>query len=175
MMPQALFYAQKNLPKIMAGDEKPLQKIVYNAIKIKARVVELDEKETNLRMVLNFGHTIGHAIEQVSNYKILHGFAVALGILVEAKLAQLLGLLSAKEFDVIQQVWSRLGIYGSQLKKFAVKDLLSATRLDKKTKSGQVRYVLLKQIGRVYDAEGKFAHPVADEAVKQAILAIAPR
>lgn len=166
----SFLYTQKNLSAILSGNEKALQKIVQRAVAIKAAVVEKDEKETNLRMVLNFGHTVGHAIEHLSHYKILHGFAVALGILVEAKISQLLGLISSKDFKSIAAIFAQLGIQTKPLKKFTAKQLLSAMQSDKKTAAGKVRYVLLKKIGQVYDSEGKYAHPVANDVVKQALL-----
>lgn len=161
----SLQYLQRNLDAALAGDHKVLTQIIYRAVKIKADVVERDEKESNLRMILNFGHTIGHALEQISRYKILHGVAVAYGILVEAKIAQLLGLLSVKHYADIQTILARLGIHSKALRKFDIDQIIQATALDKKTTTQQARYVLLNSLGSVLQTQGKFAHPVENAVV----------
>lgn len=168
---QSLRYAEKNLLDMLAGNPRILKNIIYRAVSIKAEVVKQDEKENNLRMILNFGHTIGHALEQLSNYKILHGFAVALGILVEAKIAQLLGFLSEKNLTHIQAIFSRLGIDGKDLKKYSAAKIIRATKLDKKAKSGTVNYVLLEDLGKVYAKNNLFAHGVPDSVVRAALMA----
>lgn len=169
---KSLAYTQKNLVRILAGDAKILQQVVQRAVRLKAYVVEVDEKETNMRRVLNFGHTIGHALEKLTHYKMLHGFAVGLGILLEAKVAELQGLLSWQDYAVIARIFADLGIRPAGLKKFAIADIIAATQLDKKVKAGKVQYVLLQGLGNVYQGKGMFAHPVTDEVIKQAYLAL---
>ncbi len=165
-------YLQNNLEKILVRDEKILKNIIYRAVKIKANIVSQDEKENNQRMILNFGHTIGHALEKISNYNLLHGFAVAYGILLEAKIAQLLGFLANKNYMLIKSVLLKLGISGAGLKKFAVKKLIQATKLDKKVRTGKVRYVILSGIGQVHKNYNIVAHPVSDKLVKKAYLEV---
>ncbi len=165
-------YAQKNLQKITALDNNLFQNIIYRAVKIKADVVAQDERESGLRMILNFGHTIGHAVEQLSNYKILHGYAVGLGILVEAKIAQLLGILSSANYEIIQTLMAKLGVRGHDLKKYDSAAIIQATQLDKKAKTGAARYVLLKNLGQVYHEKNSFAHPVEDAIVKAAVAEV---
>lgn len=169
---KSLHYAIQNLDSILACDQAILKNLIYRAVAIKAEVVEKDEKEGNLRMVLNFGHTIGHAIEQLSDYKILHGYAVAYGILVEAKISEMLGFLSHKEYLVIQEIFAKLGIVGSALKKMSVDHIIKATQSDKKSKAGQAYYVLLSGLGKIYEANNSIAHPVTNTLVKQAFLNI---
>src|SRR5579862_7344926 len=77
-------YVNTHLDRFFHKDEIVLQKIIERAVQIKVDIVSQDETEKNLRMTLNFGHTIGHALEKITGYAILHGFAVALGILIEA-------------------------------------------------------------------------------------------
>ena len=81
-------YTKRHLDKILRHDMAKLQSVIRRAVSLKAHIVSEDEREENLRMILNFGHTIGHAIEKINDFKILHGYAVALGILVEAKIAE---------------------------------------------------------------------------------------
>jgi 3-dehydroquinate synthase len=162
--------AELGLDKILENETFALSEVIYQAVAIKANVVEKDEKENNLRMILNFGHTIGHAIEMLSQYKMPHGYAVGYGILVEAKISEMLGFLTHENFIRIQSVFARLGIVGKALKKIEIDDLIKKTKLDKKAKAGEVCYVLLKGIGHVYKKENKYAHPVPDNTVKQAFL-----
>jgi 3-dehydroquinate synthase len=126
-------------------------------------------------MLLNFGHTIGHAIEASSNYKILHGFAVGLGILIETKIAQLLGLLSASDYQIIEKIFAQLGISANDLKKLNSAKIIQATKRDKKAQAGNVRYVLLKALGQAHINNKTWAHPVADEIVARAFYAVAEK
>lgn len=168
----SLKYAKKNLGKILAGDEKTLTALIQRAIKIKANIVSQDEKENHLRAILNFGHTIGHAIELVANYKILHGYAVALGILVEAKIAELLNILKKENYLFIEQLLFALNISGKQLRAFDPNKIIQATKIDKKVKHNEVHYVLLKNFGEVYQKNGAYSHTVPDQIVKQAFLTV---
>ncbi len=147
-----------------------LKNIVEQAIKIKVDIVSQDERENSQRMILNFGHTIGHALEKITDYTMLHGYAVALGILVEAKISQSMGFLSSEEYHIIQSLFLRLNISGSQLKNMNFDDIVQATKSDKKTKSNNVRYILLKKLGQVCKDNNIFAHPVSDEMVNNALF-----
>lgn len=163
---------QKNLNLILSCDEKILSNLVRLAVAIKADIVKNDERECNQRAVLNFGHTIGHALEQLTDYQLLHGYAVALGLLVESKISQLMGLLEPKHVLFIKTLLNRLSITTHELNKFDVNAVIQRTQLDKKKRSGCVRYVLLNDLGSVYERENKFSHPVPDEMVKRAFLEI---
>ena len=163
-----LHYLQKNLNLILYGDKKILSQLIYQAITLKANIIKNDERENSQRVVLNFGHTIGHALEQITGYKLLHGYAVALGILVEAKIAQLMGLLKPKHMMFIQTFLSHLHITTHALKEFDVYEVIQRTRLDKKNRCGCVHYVLLNDFGSVCTIKQQFSHPVADEIVKHA-------
>lgn len=169
---KSFFYLQKNLDHLLAKDETHLKNIIQRAIKIKAAIVAQDEKEQNLRMTLNFGHTIGHALEQISQYKMLHGYAVAFGILVEAKISQMLGMLDNHDYLAIHAILLRLGFKGDKLKKFDVEKILQVTHLDKKATSGKTRYVLLKSIGQVYQTQKIFSHYVPNKVVKKAFSTV---
>ncbi len=161
-------FVNNNIALILNKDFRVLKKVIEQAIKIKVGIVSADEKENHQRMILNFGHTIGHALEKVTDYALLHGYAVALGILVESKISQLLGYLSREDYETIKSLLLKLSISGSQLNKINIDEIIQTTKSDKKTKNDKVRYVLLEKIGQVYYQENKFAHPVSDEIVKQA-------
>lgn len=163
------FYSvHHNIDRILNKDIEILQSIVERAINIKVNIVSSDEKDNHQRMILNCGHTIGHALEKVTDYTLLHGYAVALGILVESKISQLLGHLSYEDYEVIKSLFLKLDISGSFLNKMNIDEIIQATKSDKKTQDHHVRYVLLKTIGCVYHHENRFAHPVSDEIVEKA-------
>lgn len=165
-------YLKTNIQAIFDNDEATLQSIIRRALKIKANIVSADEKESGERITLNFGHTIGHALETLNNYRIAHGFAVALGILVEAKIAELLGLLDSKDFLVIKTFLSQFGVKGVSLKKYSIPKIIAATYHDKKVNLGKVHYILLNSIGNVHYANNHWAHPVTDNIVKQALCLV---
>lgn len=159
-----------HLKRLLAVDKGSLKRFITRAVNIKAEVVACDEQEkTGERMLLNFGHTIGHALEQLSQYRILHGFAVGLGILVEAKIAEQLGLLAKVDYLQIKTLLAQLSLHAYHLRKFDPNQVIQATYHDKKNAAGKVRYVLLNNIGSVYRQQ-QVIHEIPDKIVKQAIL-----
>jgi len=149
-----------------------LQEIIARAVEFKAGVAERDEREANERRILNFGHTVGHAIELLSHYSIPHGFAVGLGILVETKIAEDLGVLSKKDRQYISEHLARFDVVGSELKKYKASEVVDAMKRDKKAKGGSVYCVLLNGIGSVLIEDGQFAHAVEESAIKNAFDAV---
>ncbi|MCD6046249.1 MAG: aroB [Gammaproteobacteria bacterium] len=165
---KSLEFLDQNLERILARDEVLLSDVVHRAVSIKASVVEKDEKDNSLRAILNLGHTIGHALEKLSEYKLLHGYAVALGLLLEAKIAERRGYLQAQQYLFIKTLLQRLNISTSDLKKFDLEAIIQKTKLDKKKRDEKVHYVLLNGLGSVYETENRFAHVVDDETVRRA-------
>jgi 3-dehydroquinate synthase len=138
-----------NLGKVFKLDSEFLLKIIKRAVELKTEVVAQDEKEQNLRMALNFGHTLGHAIEKVGNYKILHGVAVGLGIMLECLIAVNLGKLTTNDFYQVKQVFDKLRVSYKLISNYDLKQIAMATLLDKKNSTNKVKCVLLKQIGTI--------------------------
>jgi 3-dehydroquinate synthase len=140
---------ERDLPKLLRRDPRTLASVVARCCEIKADVVRQDETESGLRAILNFGHTIGHALEAISHYgKYLHGEAIAIGQVVAAKLsAQVLGL-PASEVERIERLFGRAGL-PTQLNLSAPdkRKLLLAMKLDKKVSSGEIKFVLARRIG----------------------------
>ncbi len=161
-------YVVKNYEEILNLDKSVLEKIISRAVEIKASVVVRDEKEKGERSVLNFGHTIGHAIEKLSNYKLLHGEAVGLGVLVEAKIAQLVGKLPESVFEELESFVVKL-IKTERLKDYKIENILQEIKLDKKSKGGQAKFVLLKGVGRFCKQHGRYAHSVDDKIIRKAL------
>ncbi len=161
-------YARLNLNKLLEREPHTLKSVIARAVKLKVKVVKIDEFEENLRMILNFGHTIGHALEKLSNYHILHGYAVGLGILVEAKISQLMGILSIENYELISRVLNSIGISKDMLSAFNADEIVSIAKGDKKNHSGKILFVLLKDIGEVYTKNDMVATPVDENYIIQA-------
>jgi len=170
-------FTKKNWDKILqthgSGTQTAvalLEKIIARSIELKIGVVVRDEHEANERMVVNWGHTIGHAVEHLSHFHLLHGYSVALGILVESKISQLLGILSEKDFTKIRESMKQFGINEKDLEKFKISDIVKLTGVDKKSSNGKVKYVLLEKIGKAKtDAKGMFGHEVNEKTVIKAL------
>lgn len=152
------------------SDMELVADIIHRSVQIKADIVARDEREQNERRVVNFGHTIGHTIELLSKFKIPHGFAVGYGMLVETEIARSLNLLPQKDFEMIRDYLTSLGITARPLSKFPASKILETTRGDKKSKGGMPHYVLVNGIGSVYTDKGQFAHAVSDAVVTTALL-----
>ncbi len=142
-------YIEKHFDEIMKLDDAALEMIIYNSCKTKAHVVELDEKEEGIRAILNYGHTIGHALEALTSYKkYRHGHAVAIGMVYVTKIAIDMGL--ADESVLTRQVslFERLGLILKDTE-LAPQDIVSTLYQDKKTINKKLRFVLPTEIGNV--------------------------
>jgi 3-dehydroquinate synthase len=148
---------------VLRLDPAVLEKIICESVRIKCDVVTADEKEGDLRRILNFGHTIGHALEAETQYKrLLHGEAVAFGMRAATILARLAGLLPAGEEQAILKC---IDLYGPipSLDGIKAESLVARTGSDKKTLHGKVHFVLPKAIGEV-----KITNEVVPEMVLEA-------
>lgn len=137
----------ENYPKIYDLDFPYLKEKIAQSCSIKKTIIEKDEKENNFRHLLNLGHTIGHAIEHASNYSILHGHAVAIGICSEGYISNNLGLLSSIEFEKILKGFSSSNLLPKVKKPLCQKTFFEALTLDKKNKNNQINCSLLKTLG----------------------------
>ena len=139
-------FMEEHVDEVLGRDAKGLEKVIAASIRMKADVVNKDERESGLRMILNLGHTLGHAIEQVTRYKVLlHGEAVGWGMVGSLYLARQRGLISSRQAERIE---SLIYLYGPlpPLKLRAAK-LVAATSADKKNMGGVRRFVLPLGIG----------------------------
>lgn len=144
--------------------------LITRSVQIKARFVSADAREAGIRAVLNFGHTIGHALEYVANYDMPHGQAVGLGMLVESTAGELAGVTEAGTAEKLREALTgvRLPVGLSHAIKAA--SVLAATRTDKKTRAGEVYYTLLERLGSVArTAEGGWTMPLPDDVVREAL------
>lgn len=136
---------------IMTKQPEALEKMIAESCIIKRDVVERDPREQGERALLNFGHTIGHAIEKLSDFRLLHGECVALGMVAAAYLSCKYGSYEKKDFEQLIQVLSlfRLPVRLQQ-PGFSPEEVLTVTRLDKKMESGKIKFILLKKPGEAY-------------------------
>ncbi|HEV2672089.1 MAG TPA: 3-dehydroquinate synthase [Gemmatimonadales bacterium] len=141
---------------IFAKDARALERLVQRSVEIKAHVVAQDEREAGKRVILNFGHTIGHAIEATSTYEVLHGEAVAMGMVYESRLAQTLGIAAPGTAERVSTVLERLHLPLDRPDGSSVDDLIEAMRSDKKVRGGEIRLALPSKIGVAHgnDAAG---------------------
>ena len=164
----AVLFAQleRNLPKLLARDPATLARVVARCCEIKAAVVGQDETESGLRAILNFGHTIGHAIENTSGYgKFLHGEAIAIGQVAAARLSHdVLGLPSG-DVTRIEKLLTDAGLpVRFEMNAARRKKLFAAMKLDKKVSGGEIKFVLAQKIGRV-----KFGCQVPTPAIEKVL------
>jgi len=138
-------FIEKNLTKILKLDYKILEKLIKDCVKIKTEIVKEDPTEKDLRMILNYGHTFGHAIERLSNYTLLHGFAISLGMVLANQKAVKLGLLSPANSLRIKNLLLRADLPVYTMHKPTLKDVIH----DKKTANNIIAFVLPKRIGEV--------------------------
>jgi 3-dehydroquinate synthase len=145
-------YLDRNREKILALDPDALEYIIRRSCEIKAEVVSRDEREGGLRAVLNYGHTVGHAIETAEHYTMRHGHAVAIGMVYASRLAHKTGLCDA---SVPRSVEGLIKSYGLPTdlsvlsRRPAARELMGIMQGDKKAESGKVKFVLPKKIGEV--------------------------
>lgn len=142
-------FLEENLDRIKSLEEKALEEIVFQSVKIKAEVVEKDEMDSGLRNILNYGHTIGHAIESVSGFSVGHGRAVAIGMLAAARISNKMGMLDENEVVRLKKVIEQAGL-PTKMPDFKIEEIMQAMKHDKKIRQDKVRFVLLKSIGNVF-------------------------
>lgn len=148
-------YLERNYAKVLKGDARVLAHIVERCSRIKARVVCADEHETRgLRTILNFGHTVGHAIEAAGRFgQYQHGEAIALGMRVAAGISCAKGLLKSADAARIDRLLDAIGL-PQKIDRIKIKDIVDLMRHDKKFTAGKNRFVLALGLGRVKVVEG---------------------
>lgn len=159
----------EHMTEIEERDPDVLREMVQESCKIKNAIVEKDPTEKGDRALLNFGHTIGHAIEKVKSPALLHGQCVALGCVAAAYISFQRGLLSAEEFYEIRDMNVGFDLMFS-VEDIDEKQILAITKSDKKMEGGKVKFILLKKIGKAF-----VEHDVTDEEILDAIRFITYR
>jgi 3-dehydroquinate synthase len=149
-----------------AGDASTLKRLIKRNIEIKTRIVAKDERDqTGKRALLNFGHTIGHAIERAGNYsKFLHGEAVSLGIAAACSISLKKAGLRPEQRDAIVSLLKQFGLPTRLPPRFPCRKILDAVMVDKKFEDGKIRFVLTPRIGTAY-----IAHDVTLDDIREAV------
>lgn len=143
-------FLEENREKILGFDADVLSRLVRSSCEIKAKVVSKDERESGLRAILNYGHTLGHAIETATGYKrYLHGEAVAIGMYEEARLSRELGFLETGQLDRIKRLIEAFDLPATLPQDIDLRLVLSSMKLDKKTVGGDIIFILPEKIGKV--------------------------
>lgn len=140
-------YLEKNVSAIRAREPKVMQTIVEQCCTIKKGIVEIDEHDRGIRRILNFGHTIGHALEALSDYRISHGRAVSIGMAVEARIAEQKGHLSRSERERIEGLLDSFGLDRIVPASMDRGSIVKKIGADKKREGDRVPFVLIKRIG----------------------------
>ena len=158
---------EHDLPRLLKRDPGTLSEVIARCCQIKAEVVGRDETENGLRAILNFGHTIGHAIENISGYgKYLHGEAISIGQVAAANISARVFGLSGRDVGRIRALFQKAGLPTQiKLNTLQRQKLFTAMRLDKKVSAGEIKFVLAKHIGEV-----TWGHQVPDSMIHDALV-----
>lgn len=172
MFDEKLFsFIERNLEKIYSKDRKVLVRIIKDCCRIKANVVMKDEKESNLRKTLNFGHTVGHAMESLTHYKkYSHGEAVAAGMNLEAVIAEKLCGFPTKDALRLREILLKAG-FKLDLPELGDKMLIGFMGKDKKNVSGKIVFSVPKKIGSACSVKGKYGIGVDAPFVERVLFA----
>jgi 3-dehydroquinate synthase len=166
---------ERDAAVLLEAEPDPTAAYLADSIRLKSDVVAADERERGYRQVLNFGHTIGHALEAASGYALRHGSAVALGMLAETEAGERLGVTEPGTRDrlasVVHPLLDAAGVSELDLDVEVVQRYL---RADKKARRGRPRYVLLERIGKVSAGEA-WTREVPDELVEEVLSRLAAR
>jgi len=158
---------------LLAGSDPATTRMVVRSVEIKAEVVSRDEMEGGLRQILNFGHTLGHALEAASGYRLPHGSAVAVGMILEARLGEMLGITEAGTAERIRTAVAAVGLPVEPPAGLSLPHILGLLSRDKKARGGEVRFVLLKRVGEVFSGEDggapAWSHSVPSDAVARVL------
>ncbi|MEK7867504.1 MAG: 3-dehydroquinate synthase [Planctomycetota bacterium] len=142
-------FVERNVEKFYALDRFVTEEVIATCVSVKAEIVEKDEREDGIRAILNYGHTVGHALETIGAYRrFRHGEAIAIGMSCAARVALHLGLADAELVESQDHLLARLGL-PTAVRGVRANAVLSTMRTDKKRRAGKVRMILPTQIGRV--------------------------
>jgi 3-dehydroquinate synthase len=143
--------------------------LIVRSIEIKADIVARDEREVGLRQILNFGHTIGHAVELVSGYSLLHGEAVAIGMALESELAEHIGLAQAGTAATVRSALQAAGLPTALPSGSDGEAVIEAMRSDKKGRSGRTRFALPLRIGAMAGEDTGWTVSVSDDQLREVL------
>lgn len=166
-------YLDEHMEELLNNDKQVCEHVAVKNCSIKYKVVMQDERESGLREVLNLGHTVGRAIETVSDYELLHGEALAIGMAAMAHLSAELGFMTAEEVERVIGLYKKAGLPVSIPDYIDREVLVKKLYTDKKVKNGQLRFVIEKGIGEIATfGENVYAKPIEEELARKIIYMI---
>ena len=151
--------------RVPSHDRAAMTACIVGSARIKAAIVGQDAREAGLRQTLNFGHTLGHAIEAATSMRTSHGDAIAIGMVGEALIAERMKAAERGTSDAVRDAIARAGLPTRLPRGLEIDAVLDATRSDKKARAGAVRYALPKRIGVMSSDSAGWAMPVSDDVV----------
>ena len=164
-------YLEKHMDRILTFDPDVCKHIAQENCRIKYSVVMKDERESGLREILNLGHTVGRAIETVSDYQLLHGEALSIGLVAETALSCYLGYMTQKEREAVIRLLKKANLPVAVPSYINREELVQKLYTDKKVKNGKLRFVVQQGIGKIVEyEEGIFAIPVEEELARRIIM-----
>ena len=164
-------FLEENIDKILAIDKEACEHIAVENCRIKYKVVMQDEKESGLREILNLGHTVGRAIETVSDYQLLHGEALSIGMIAEVCLARKLGYVTEEEKNRVIALLEQAKLPVVIPEYIDREKLVKKLYTDKKVKNGQLRFVVQQGIGGIVEyKENNFAIPIEESVAREIIM-----
>ncbi|HEY4306457.1 MAG TPA: 3-dehydroquinate synthase [Gemmatimonadaceae bacterium] len=143
--------------------------LVARSVEIKADVVRRDEREGGIRKTLNFGHTVGHAVELASGYSLLHGEAVAIGMVYEGLIAERIGAATPGTTDSIRRAVKAAALPDVIPSGLSIDEIINATRGDKKARAGRAEYALPARIGAMAGASRGWSMPVSEDLLREVL------
>jgi 3-dehydroquinate synthase len=170
-------FIERNIDFILSHKDKQYPSIITAIMtkncRIKNDIVAKDAKEQNLRKILNYGHTVGHAIEHLSGYSLFHGEAVAIGIAAEAYFSWKIGYLSESDYQKQLNLIKKTGLPLRIPDNISVDDIIDKMYVDKKARGSRPEFVLLQKIGKVKTfARGKTTTPVEEKELRSMLSAL---
>ncbi len=163
-------FMENNKKKIIANEKGVMLELIGKSALLKKNIVEKDPEETGgLRQLLNFGHTIGHALEKSSRFRKKHGFCVSAGMAVESRMAVLNKNLKKNDEERIIALLDSFGLPTKIEKGIAISEILESVALDKKSRQQKPRFVVVRGIGKVKFKQGTFSFNAGDSLIKKAI------
>ena len=166
--------AALHVPDATSPGDSRMASLIAHSVEIKAEVVRQDEREHGVRKTLNFGHTIGHALEQVTGYTMLHGAAVAVGMIAEASLGERIGVTEPGTSRRIAEAVRGIGLPVTVPAGVAARAIVEATRRDKKARRGAVKYTLPRRIGVMAGEREGWSIAASDADVVAALADVMP-
>jgi 3-dehydroquinate synthase len=154
-------------PALYSGmaSRQALEQMIERSVRIKAAVVAADERELGRRKILNFGHTIGHGIEAASGYSLLHGEAIAIGMVGESRLAERCAVADEGTAPSVERALKNTGLPTRMPRNVEPEQVLASMRSDKKQRRGALEYSLPRRVGEMAGEESGWSVPIPDDVV----------